>query len=141
MQSKDLLEKAYIPLSQRAVILSEGRVATGVEGSAFGVGELRTGVTSEVGNDPATTRIQRLISPIRQDLFRFVTVVCFRGHHRGHEASAPRTEHEQCDPKGQFADCRIQGVSWSGWNHQDTNVRKVKASGAAYLPMGSPTRT
>ena len=28
-----------------------------------------------------------------------------------------------------------------GWNLQDTNVRKVKTSGAAYVRIGSPTRT
>ena len=41
--------------------------------------------------------------------------------------------------KGQFADWLIQGNSRSGWNHQDTNVRKVKTTGTAYLRTGSPT--
>ena len=35
-----------------------------------------------------------------QCLFRFVTGLCFRERHDGHEASAPRTEEAEMRPKG-----------------------------------------
>jgi hypothetical protein len=51
-----------------------------------------------MGDKPTTTRIQAI--DFAHSTVPFVTVLCFREHHDGHEASAPRTEDEECDTQG-----------------------------------------